>query len=98
MDSERKHTLKVAPEFWEALESGIKTFEVRFAGDRDFRVGDLLRLREFDGAAPTPEGQKWTTEVGYSGRETYRRITYILTGEQWGLRREYVALAIERIP
>jgi hypothetical protein len=94
MSDDRRHDLKVPVGFWNALESGQKTFEVRYAGDRDFRVGDILHLREWDATAQTPEGEKWTAGVGYTGREIYRRISYVLAGEQWGLRSDYVALAI----
>ncbi len=89
-----EHSLKIHPGFWEPLDSRQKTFDVRYAGDRDFAVGDTLRLREWDPNARTPDGEKWNTEVGYTGREMTRQITYVLGGEQWGLRRDYVVLAI----
>jgi hypothetical protein len=92
------HSLKVAPEFWADLESGRKNFEVRFDGDRGFIVGDLLRLREWQGDIGLPEGQKWTTEHGYTGREVTRRVTYILSGERWGLLHDYVVMALESAP
>jgi hypothetical protein len=92
------HDLKVVPEVWDDLESGRKNFEVRFAGDREFSVGDQLRLREWRGDIGLPEGQKWTTEHGYSGREVTRRVTYILAGERWGLQRDYVVMALEFLP
>jgi hypothetical protein len=38
--------------------------------DRDFRVGDLLRLREFD-----PTSQQ------YSGRELFVEVTYITSAD-----------------
>ena len=94
MADDRRHDLKVSPEFWEPIESGQKTFEVRYAADRDFRVDDILHLREWDASIPTPEGERWTTQVGYTGRETFRRISYVLGGEQWGLHRDYVVLAL----
>lgn len=64
--AEREHELKVWPQFFDALASGAKTFELR-KNDRGFQVGDTLRLREWDLA---------TRE--YSGREVFRRITYVL--------------------
>lgn len=41
------HELKTMPIFFEAVWSGRKTFEVR-ENDRDFAVGDTLRLWEYD--------------------------------------------------
>jgi hypothetical protein len=59
------HDLKTWPESFEAIELGIKTHEVRF-NDRDYQVGDLLRLKQWDPAAAI-----------YCGREVYVRIDYI---------------------
>jgi len=39
-----KHFLKTWAEYFEAVKSGNKTFEVR-VNDRDFKVGDILVLR-----------------------------------------------------
>src|SRR3954470_11426726 len=41
-----EHELKCWPEFYKALVSGEKTFELR-KNDRGFRVGDVLWLREW---------------------------------------------------
>jgi len=41
------HELKVAPEHYRDLADGKKNYEVRF-NDRNFKVGDVLMLREFD--------------------------------------------------
>jgi Domain of unknown function (DUF3850) len=60
------HDLKTWPEFFHDLATGQKTFELR-KNDRDYRVGDTLRLREWDPDTKT-----------YSGRETTRRVTHML--------------------
>jgi hypothetical protein len=60
------HDLKTWPEFFAALIDGTKPFELR-KNDRDYHVGDVLRLREWDPATKA-----------YSGRETGRRVTYML--------------------
>ena len=62
---ERVHPLKTWPKYFHALAAGDKTFEAR-RNDRDYRVGDVLRLRE------------WDTIDGYSGRELWYRVTYVL--------------------
>ena len=41
------HELKILPNYFDDVMSGRKTFEVR-KNDRDFRVGDLLALNEYD--------------------------------------------------
>lgn len=58
------HALKIRPEYFAVVALGRKTFELR-RNDRDFRVGDILRLREWDGER-------------YTGRTVQRRITYTL--------------------
>lgn len=41
------HELKILPEFFEAVTSRRKQFEIR-KNDRPFQVGDLVILREWD--------------------------------------------------
>ena len=65
------HELKCWPRFFEAIAAGHKRHDLRRAYDRDFRVGDRLRLREFD-----PETR------GYTGREQFVEVTYITSAQQ----------------
>jgi len=58
------HDLKILPKYFDAVESGIKPFEVR-KNDRPFAVGDVLLLYEWDGKQ-------------YTGRTTRKLISYIL--------------------
>jgi hypothetical protein len=78
-----EHELKVWPEFFDALESGRKTFELR-EFDRDFREGDTLRLREYDpkNDDTQPPGGICIGRIrdGYSGREVRRLVTYVFGG------------------
>jgi ASC-1-like (ASCH) protein len=60
-----KHRLKIWPEYFEAVLSGKKTFEIR-KNDRGFRVNDLLLLQEY-----SPKTEE------YTGRELLVQVTYI---------------------
>ena len=60
-----EHKVKSWPQFFEATLSGAKTHEVRRSTDRDYQVGDKLRLQEYD-----PETS------AYTGRELVVLITY----------------------
>lgn len=67
----REHVVKCWPRFFEAVQSGVKTFEIRSALDRDFSVGDTLVQQEWN-----PDTKQ------YTGRECRHRITYITDWEQ----------------
>ena len=41
------HDLKILPAYFDAVDEGIKRFEIR-KNDRNFHVGDVLRLNEWD--------------------------------------------------
>ena len=41
------HELKILPEYFEAVDSLHKQFELR-KNDRDYKVGDFLLLKEFE--------------------------------------------------
>lgn len=65
-----EHRVKSWPRFFEATLAGVKTHDVRRLGDRDYQVGDTLRLMEFD-----------PKEERYTGRELCVRITYITSAK-----------------
>ena len=79
----RRHELKTWPQYFEAVRSGAKKFDIRKA-DRDFRVGDYLDLSEWD-----PISEKHT------GRVIVARIQYILAGPGFGLKEGFVCMSIE---
>lgn len=77
-----QHELKIWPEYFDDIQSGKKPFDVRKA-DRPFGIGDTLLLKE------------WSPDNGYSGRETIKRIKYILPGGQFGIHDNSCVLGLE---
>lgn len=78
------HALKTWPEYYQAIENGDKTFEVR-KFDRPFRIGETLLLQEFD-----PEKDK------YTGKECERVISYILPGtDRFGINPNYCVMGLK---
>lgn len=82
------HSLKTWPHFYDATHAGIKNFELR-KNDRNFQVGDTVRLEEW-----LPSEQK------YTGRALTRIIRYILfpvfadVKDLGALHKDYVILAL----
>ena len=78
------HELKIIPVWYRDVASGDKNFEIRKNG-RDFKVGDVLLLKEWD------DGR-------YTGRELLREITYIYQGNgTYGLSDEYCILGMREV-
>jgi hypothetical protein len=76
-----EHTLKILPQYFKEVWNEDKTFELR-KDDRDYKIGDTLRLQEFDYGI-------------YTGRECARTILYILRdADQYGLKEGFVILAM----
>lgn len=75
------HELKLLPEHYAGVVTGEKRAEFRF-NDRDFRAGDVLKLREW---TPPPSSEVVASGVavvhGYTGREVQRKVTHVLTHE-----------------
>lgn len=77
------HELKTWPQYFEAVVEGRKTFELR-KNDRNFQIGDFLLLKQY-----LPKTDK------YSGEEVVCKITYMLTGGQFGLEEGHCILGIK---
>lgn len=78
------HALKTWPEYYKAVESGQKNFEVR-RNDRPFKVGDTLLLQEWD-----------NKKEEYTDKELRKGVTYILKGRQeFGIFGDYVVMGLK---
>jgi hypothetical protein len=88
--TKRCHMLKSWPEYFDAVQRGEKTFEVRRA-DRDFRVGDVLCLQRWE-----PDREDYTRDgSGYPATETVR-VSYVLPGGQFGIEPGFVVMGVHR--
>jgi hypothetical protein len=87
------HELKIRLGLLDAILDRRKTWEVRWAKDRDFQVGDQLTLREWKPSmrpgAPPAEGV-------YTGRTGVVRVTYVANLGAMGLP-GYVGMSIEPV-
>jgi hypothetical protein len=82
------HDLKTWPDYFESILTGAKKFEIR-PNDRDYKVDDILRLREY-----SPGSDE------YTGREKTVRVTYAIYGDHplgfaFGVRTGFVAMGFE---
>lgn len=86
-----EHIVKCWPDYYDAIERGDKPFDVR-RDDRGYQKGDTLVLQR------TQPRDKFTVDYdgyGKAKHELRRKITYILTGGQFGLEPGYVVLGLE---
>lgn len=60
-----KYTVKSWSNFFQAIKAGKKLHDLRDLKDRDYRVGDILTLREYDQFAGTYTGDQLDVEVTY---------------------------------
>lgn len=74
------HELKTDTQYFRKTLYGKKTFEIRL-NDRDFKVGDVVLLREWH-------------DTKFTGREIRGVITYILDDKFIGLKKGYVAISL----
>ena len=78
-----RHELKIKPEYFQAVWDGKKKAELR-KDDRDYHVGDVLILYEWNGEE-------------YTGSAIAVRVTHILRDcAEYGLADGYCILSIER--
>ncbi len=77
---ERRHRLKLAKMFFDAVDTGKKTFELQ-KNDRNYQIGDILELHEMSDGEET-------------GRVTEKQVIYILEGFK-GLEEGYCILSLK---
>lgn len=83
MRTRQVHDLKTWPIYFDSVVEGRKTLDLR-KNDRDFRVGDLLILREYE-----PDRQ------AYTGYVAVAEITHmVLNASEFGLAEGFAALSI----
>lgn len=80
--SRQHHHVKILPEYYNAVDKGIKTFEIRF-NDRNYKIGDILYLHEFC------DGQ-------ITGRVLIQEICYIIDSKDY-CKEGFVVLGIRNI-
>lgn len=78
------HEIKILPKYFEEVQSGRKTFEYR-KDDRGYKVGDIIKLKEY-----LPETDTFT------GNSLEAEITYILKGEL-NIPTDYAIMSIARL-
>ncbi len=80
----KTHPLKILPQHFQAVWDERKTFELR-KDDRDYKVGDMLLLNEWDGEK-------------YTGSAIMVKITHILRNcPEYGLANGYCILSIQHL-
>ena len=79
--SKQHHYIIILPEYYNAIDQGKKSFEVRF-NDRNYQVHDILHLQEW------ADGE-------YTGREMEVEVTYLLDDPNY-CKNGYVIMAINR--
>ena len=76
------HEHKILPQYFQPIVEGLKTFEIRkITPEHLYKVGDILHLKEHTG-------------IIYTGRETWVKITYILSHTEY-VKDGYVVLSIK---
>lgn len=84
------HELKTDPDVFEALARHEKTFELRY-NDRDFKVGDILELRQTKYSAEEMQAGK---PLRYTGHVMRVGVSHIMRGPKLGLMEGWVIMSI----
>ncbi len=98
------HELKTWPEFWDAVDRGEKTFEVR-KDDRGFQVGDVLALQRWQPLEETPSMNGTYTDrygvhlnwVDRAKGEIRVSVTYKMPGGRFGIDPAFCVLGFKKV-
>jgi hypothetical protein len=85
-NTHKVHELKTWEEYFFFVLTGNKSFEVR-KNDRDFKVGDVLHLCEYD-----------SDNHRYTGKTIFKKVDYILYGPAFGIEDGYCVMSIKDLP
>jgi hypothetical protein len=86
----KTHSLKTIQPYFGMIFSKQKTFELR-KNDRDFHVGDILLLKEYEPLPDLIEGKG-----RFTGRFLKRKVTSLLTGFK-GIENGYCIMSISDV-
>lgn len=90
-----EHILKTWANYWDAVDRGEKTFEVR-RDDRGFQKGDVLVLRRMVERSPNVWVEDRSDYSCKSPIDLRRKITFILTGGQLGIEPGFVVMGLKK--
>ena len=78
------HNLKTWPDYYRAVASGQKPFEIRL-NDRGYQLGDILHLQEWE-----------PSKHAYTGDSVHCRVTYIMAPvrDSFGVKAGYALMGI----
>ena len=92
----RTHRLKVHPSAFKATLAGLKPWEYRL-NDRDYMVGDHLRLEEWDPGERNEDSPSGATPEGdYTGAAYTVLVTHVVHGTQFSIPAGYCVLTIDK--
>lgn len=81
------HILKTLDLYFDAVQAGTKTFEVR-KNDRAFQTGDLLHLERWE------KDRFNSLYPSFPAQSVTKKITYLLQGGQFGIDAGYCVLGL----
>jgi hypothetical protein len=84
------HILKTWPVYFDAVQAGLKTFEIR-RDDRAFQKGDIVELQR------TLPDSLHSVERDFHGEPKHKlrfRIGWVLTGGQFGIEPGFVVFSL----
>lgn len=83
------HELKLWPNYFDDVATGKKEFELR-NNDRGFKVGQLIKFKEFK----PNKTYDWDKSGYYTGRETIKKVKYVLGDNCAGIQTGYAILGL----